>query len=52
MFEAYAFQILRLLTKCLTRCLAVFYTDIDRPGPSTAPKKLAHIYPTVSTVQF
>ena len=38
MFEVYAFQILRLLTERLTHYLAVFFTDIDRPGPSTTPR--------------
>ena len=39
MFEAYAFQILRLLTECLTHYLVVLFTDIDRPGPSTTPQR-------------
>ena len=38
MFEVYAFQILRLLTECLTHCLAIFFTAIDRPGLSTVPR--------------
>ena len=37
MFEVYAFQILHLLTDCLTHCLAISFTDLDRPGPSAAP---------------
>ena len=36
MFEIYDFQILHLLTEYLTDCLAVSFTDLDRPGPSTA----------------
>ena len=36
MFEIYVFQILHLLTECLTHYLAVSFTDLDRPGPSTA----------------
>ena len=33
MFEVYALQMLCLLTECLTHCLAIFFTDIDRSGP-------------------
>ena len=39
MFEVYAFQMLCLLTEYLTHCLAIFFTDIDRPGPSTTPRR-------------
>ena len=39
MFEVYVFQILYLLTECLTHCLVVFVTDIDRPEPSTTPRR-------------
>ena len=38
MFDVYTFQILRLLTECLTNCLAVLFTDIDLSGPSTTPR--------------
>ena len=37
MFEVYAFQMLCLLTECLTHYLVVFFIDIDQPGPSTTP---------------
>ena len=36
MFEIYVFQILHLLTEYLTHCLAMSFTDLDRPGPSAA----------------
>ena len=40
MFEVYIFfQQLCLLTECLTHCLVVFFTDIDRPEPSTTPSR-------------
>ena len=35
MFEVYVFQMLCLLTECLTHCLVVFFTDIDQSEPST-----------------
>ena len=38
-FEVHAFQILRLLTEYLTHCLVVLFTDTDRPGASTAPRR-------------
>ena len=52
MFGVYVCQILRLLTEFLTHCLAIFFIDIDRLGPSTAPTKLAHDYRLVSLVHF
>ena len=52
MFAVYAFLMLRLLTECLTHCLVIFFTDIDRPGPSTTPTKIAHVCPTMSVVHF
>ena len=38
MFEIYAFQILRLLTKFFNSLFSYFFTNIDRSGPSTAPR--------------
>ena len=43
MFEVYAFQILRLLTECLTHYLAIFFTDIDRSGPLTVLEVSSHL---------
>ena len=40
MFEIYVFQILHLLTKYLTHCLAVSFNNLDQLGPSTAPSDL------------
>ena len=38
MFEAdVIFQLLYLLTECLTHCLVVSFTDIYRSGPSATP---------------
>ena len=37
MFEIYVFQILHLLIECVTHCLAISFTDLDRPGPLAAP---------------
>ena len=51
MFEVYAFQMLCLLTECLTHCLVVFFTDIDRSGPFTTHEDSSRC-PTVSTDYF
>ena len=34
MFEIYVFQILHLLTECVTHCLVISFTDLDRDRKS------------------
>ena len=38
MFDVYTFQILHLLTELFNSLSSYFFTDIDRLGPSTAPR--------------